>query len=353
MTRTILIMAGGTGGHIFPALAVAEELKNRGWRVVWLGSRGGIEAQIVPQHGYPMEWIRFGGLRGKGYMRIAMLPVNLLFAFWQSARVIFRTRPDVVLGMGGYVTFPGGMMAAGLLRPLVIHEQNAIAGLANRVLALVADRVLVAFPGALRKALWTGNPVRAGIRAVLPPEERLAHRTGPLHLLVVGGSLGAQALNETLPRALALLPPERRPQVMHQSGRQNLESLEALYRSCGVDAKLLAFIEDMAAAYDAADLVICRAGAMTVAELAAVGAASILVPFPHAVDDHQTANARYLADQGAAVLMPQRDLSASSLAELLGGFTRDRIIEMARKARALGKPDASGVVADICMAAAA
>jgi UDP-N-acetylglucosamine--N-acetylmuramyl-(pentapeptide) pyrophosphoryl-undecaprenol N-acetylglucosamine transferase len=346
-------MAGGTGGHIFPALAVAEELKARGWRIVWLGSRAGMEAQIVPRHGYPIEWIRFGGLRGKGLLRLALLPANLLLAFWQSARAIFRVRPDVVLGMGGYVTFPGGMMAAGLLRPLVIHEQNAIAGLANRVLALVADRVLIAFPGALRKGQWTGNPVRAAIAAVPSPEERLGTRAGPLQVLVVGGSLGARALNETLPKALALLPSESRPRVTHQSGQQNLESLEALYRECAVEANLLAFIEDMAAAYEAADLVICRAGAMTVAELATVGAASILVPFPHAVDDHQTANARFLADRGAAMLMPQGDLSPRSLAEILVGFTRERVIEMARKARALGKPDAASVVADACMAAAA
>lgn len=353
MTRTILIMAGGTGGHIFPALAVAGELKARGWRIVWLGSRAGMEATIVPRHGYDIEWIRFAGLRGKGIVRMAVLPLNLLIAFWQSARVIFRVRPDVVLGMGGYVTFPGGMMAVALFRPLVIHEQNAIAGLANRVLASVADRVLVAFPSALRKAVWTGNPVRTEIANIAQPAQRLAHRKGPLRLLIVGGSLGAKVLNEAVPQAVALIAPDLRPQITHQAGRQNLASLEAQYRDRAIDAQLVEFIEDMAAAYEAADLVVCRAGATTIAELAAVGAASILIPFPHAVDDHQTANARFLADQGAALLLPQPELTPRALADLLLDLTRERVLEMARKARALGKPDAATAVADICMAAAA
>ena len=353
MSRTILIMAGGTGGHIFPALAVAGELAARGWRVVWLGSRSGMEAQIVPAQGYPVEWIRFGGLRGKGLLRAALLPLNLLIAFWQSLRVILRVRPDVVLGMGGYVTLPGGMIAAGLLRPLVIHEQNAVAGLANRVLAQVADRVLVAFPDTLRKATWTGNPVRAEISAVAPPEERLRQRQGPLNLLVIGGSLGARALNDIVPKAAALMAAGSRPRITHQAGRQHLEALESTYRECAVEATAVAFIENMAAAYESADLVICRAGATTVAELAAAGVASILVPFPFAVDDHQTANARFLSDQGAAVLLPQRDLSPRALADLLLGLSRERIFEMANKARTLGKPEATRAVADICMAAAA
>lgn len=346
-------MAGGTGGHIFPALAVAEELHGRGWRIVWLGTRAGMEAQIVPSHGYAMEWIRFGGVRGKGLMRIALLPLNLLIAFYQSARVIRRVRPHVVLGMGGYVTFPGGMMAALLLRPFVIHEQNAIAGLANRVLAQVADRVLVAFPNALRKSTWTGNPVRRAIAALPAPEERFAGRSGRLRVLVIGGSLGARALNETVPQAVALLPQAQRPDVKHQSGRQHLASLEAAYRAAGVDAEVVAFVDDMALAYAESDLVICRAGATTIAELAAAGIASVLVPFPSAVDDHQTANARYLSEPGAAILLPQGELTPRRLADIIFGFTREQLLRMASRARSLGKAEAARMVAGHCEAAAA
>ena len=349
MSRTILIMAGGTGGHIYPAIAVAEVLKARGWKVVWLGSKAGMEASIVPRHGYEIEFIRFGGLRGKGPVRLALLPVNLLFAFWQSARVIFRVRPDVVLGMGGYIAFPGGMMAAFFRRPLVLHEQNAIAGLANRVLAEVADRVLVAFPKALRKSTWTGNPVRASIADVAPPEQRYANRSGPLAVLVIGGSLGARALNEALPQALALLPQQTRPSLRHQAGKQHAAELQQRYREASVDAEVVPFIEDMAQAYAAADLVICRAGATTVAELAVAGVASVLVPFPHAVDDHQSANARFLSESAAAVLLPQPELTPRKLADLIAGFTRAQLLEMAKKARALGKPDAAASVAEHCM----
>lgn len=350
--RVILVMAGGTGGHIFPALAVADELRERGWKVVWLGARTGMEATLVPRHGYEIEWIRFSGLRGKGIVRMALLPFNLLVAFWQSARAIFRVRPDVVLGMGGYIAFPGGMMAAFLGRPLVIHEQNSIAGLANRVLAGVADRLLAGFPGALKKAQWTGNPVRREIAQLPPPAERFAGRSGNLRLLVVGGSLGAQSLNEMIPKALALMPEAQRPAVTHQAGEAHLPVLEQNYREAAVPATTLAFIRDMAAAYAQADLVICRAGALTVAELAAAGVASVLVPFPHAVDDHQTTNAKFLADAGAAVLLPQRELTPRRLADLLLGFSREVLLDMANKARALGKPDATRVVADQCVAVA-
>ena len=351
-SRTVLVMAGGTGGHIYPALAVAEYLRARGWKVVWLGARSGMEAVLVPQHGYTVEWIRFSGLRGKGIVRLALLPLNLLIAFWQSARAIFRVRPDVVLGMGGYIAFPGGMMAAFLDRPLVLHEQNSIAGLANKVLAQVADRVLVAFPGALKKSEWTGNPVRREIAELPAPEQRFRDRSGNLKVLVVGGSLGAQILNDTVPRALALIPQTRRPDVTHQAGEKHITTLEKNYRDAGVKATSLAFIHDMAGAYADADLVICRAGALTVAELAAAGVASILVPFPHAVDDHQTHNARFLSDKSAAVLLPQKELTPRKLADLLLGFTRERILEMAKLARSLGKPDATRVVAEHCMAAA-
>ncbi len=344
-----MIMAGGTGGHVFPALAVAGYLKQRGWRVVWLGAKTGMEATLVPKHGYEVAWVRFSGLRGKGLMRAALLPFNLLIAFWQSARAILAERPDVVLGMGGYISFPGGMMASLFNRPLAIHEQNSIAGLANKVLSRLADRVLQAFPGALPGAQLSGNPVRQEIAALAEPRERFGKRAGRLKLLVLGGSLGAQALNETVPQALALLPEAARPEVTHQAGEKSIEALRAGYAAAGVSAEALAFIDDMARRYGEADVVICRAGALTVAELACAGVASILVPFPHAVDDHQTVNAKYLSACGAAILLPQAELSAQRLADLLRGLTRERLLEMAEKARALGKPDATEAVARACM----
>jgi len=344
-----MIMAGGTGGHVFPALAVADHLRALGWRVVWLGARTGMEATLVPKHGYEMAWVRFSGLRGKGLAAKLLLPLNLLVAFWQALRALRTQRPDVVLGMGGYIAFPGGMMAALLGRPLAIHEQNSVAGLANRVLAGVADHVLVAFPDALRNATFVGNPVREAIAQIAPPAARFAGRTGTLRVLVVGGSLGAAALNDMVPRALAQLPAETRPIVTHQSGAKHVDELRANYARAGVEANAVAFIDDMARAYADADLVICRAGATTVAELAAAGVAAILVPFPFAVDDHQTTNARYLADAGAGVLVQQRDLTPDALAGMLRGFSREQLLAMATKARALGKPDATRAVADACM----
>ena len=344
-----MIMAGGTGGHVFPGLAVADFLRESGWHVVWLGARGGIEATLVPAHAYDMAWVNFSGLRGKGPVAFFLLPAKLLLAFWQSARAIFAQRPDVVLGMGGYVSFPGGMMAALLGKPLVIHEQNSIPGLANKVLAALADRVLCAFPGALKRATLTGNPVRPEIAAIAAPEARYAERAGPLRVLVVGGSLGAKALNEVVPRALALLSPEQRPLVTHQSGAQYFESLTQAYAAAGVHARTHAFIDNMAGAYAVADLVICRSGAITISEIAAAGVASVLVPYPHAVDDHQTTNARFLADAGAAVLVSQSQLNAQRLAELLTGFDRERLCEMARRARSLGRPGATEAVAKACM----
>lgn len=347
MTRSILVMAGGTGGHIFPGLAVAEEMRAAGWRVVWMGARGGMEERLVPKHGHEMALIRARAARGKGLVQKLLLPANLLLSFWESARHLRRLRPDVVLGLGGYVAFPGGMMASLLDRPLALHEQNAIAGLANRVLAGVSDKVMVAFPGALKGAEWTGNPVRESIAAIAEPEARFRGREGPLRLLVVGGSLGAQALNETLPKALAALAGGVR--VVHQAGEKHLEALRANYAAAGVQGELVAFIDDMARRYAEADLVICRAGAVTVAELSAGGMASVLVPFPHAVDDHQTANARFLADKGAAILLPQAELTPEKLASLIRSLDRPKLLEMARKARALGKPDAAQVVARRCM----
>jgi UDP-N-acetylglucosamine--N-acetylmuramyl-(pentapeptide) pyrophosphoryl-undecaprenol N-acetylglucosamine transferase len=347
VSKTILIMAGGTGGHIFPGLAVAEQMRAAGWNVVWMGNRGGMEERLVPPHGYRTAWIRARAARGKGLLAKLLLPANLLFSFWESARQIVRIKPSVVLGLGGYVAFPGGMMASLLNRPLALHEQNAIAGLANRVLAMVADKRMVAFPEALKGAEWTGNPVREPIARMPAPETRFAGRSGPLRILVVGGSLGAQALNESLPKALALLDP--RPVVVHQSGEKHLDRLNANYRNAGVQGELIAFIDDMAQRYAEADLVICRAGAVTIAELSAGGMASVLVPFPFAVDDHQSANARFLADRGAAMLVPQAQLTPEMLAGLIRSLDRDKLLEMAKKARALGKPDAAKIVAERCM----
>jgi UDP-N-acetylglucosamine--N-acetylmuramyl-(pentapeptide) pyrophosphoryl-undecaprenol N-acetylglucosamine transferase len=345
--KTILIMAGGTGGHIFPGLAVAQEMRAAGWEVVWLGARGGMEERLVPPRGFRTAWIRAKAARGKGLLQKLVLPANLLFSFWESARHLRGVKPDVVLGLGGYVAFPGGMMASLLNHPLALHEQNAIAGLANRVLSTVSDKVMVAFPGALKSAEWTGNPVRSEIAALAAPRQRFAGRTGPLRILVVGGSLGAQALNEAVPAALASISP--RPVVVHQSGEKHLDALKNSYRQAGAQGELVAFIDDMARRYAEADLVICRAGAVTIAELSAGGMASILVPFPHAVDDHQTANARFLADRGAALLLHQKDMTAQRLAQLIGSLDRPKLLEMADKARALGKPDAARIVAQRCM----
>jgi len=351
-----MIMAGGTGGHIFPALSVAEHLRAQGWNIVWLGSQAGMESALVAPRGYTMVWISMSGVRGKGLLRFMLLPLQLLIAFWQSTRAIFAHRPDVVLGMGGYVSFPGGMMASLFNRPFVIHEQNSVAGLANRVLARLADRVLAGFPGAFGAStavIWTGNPVRGEIAQLASPESRYRARSGPLRLTVIGGSLGAQALNETVPQALALLPQAERPHVTHQSGMRHLAEVEANYARAGVTATPVPFISDMAAQYAQSDLIVCRAGASTIAELAAAGIASVLVPFPHAVDDHQTHNARFLSERGAAVLVPQHELTPHKLADLLHGFTRDALLGMAQKARSVAKPDAAQTVADECARLAA
>ncbi|MDB5814471.1 MAG: murG [Rhodocyclales bacterium] len=349
---TLMIMAGGTGGHIYPGIAVAEAMRSRGWHIVWLGNPDGMEARIVPQQGYEMAWLNFSALRGKGLMRKLMLPLNLLRGFAQALRALRKTHPDVVLGMGGYVTFPGGMMAALMARPLVVHEQNSVAGLANKVLASVANRVLSGFPNVMKSAQWIGNPVRADIEAIAVPELRFADRSGPLRVLVVGGSLGAQALNDVVPRALALLPPEQRPIVVHQSGAKQIDALREAYAQAAVTGELLSFIEDMATRYAEADLVICRAGALTVAELAAAGVASILVPFPHAVDDHQSGNARFLAERGAADIVPQAGLTPELLAAKLAALDRTHLLFMAQAARKCGRRKVAVAVADVCEAAA-
>lgn len=348
--KTLLVMAGGTGGHIMPGLAVAEQLKALGWRIAWMGNPDGMEARLTAGRGYEMAWVRFVALRGKGLPRKLLLPFNLLRGFAQALRELRRIRPDVVLGFGGYITFPGGMMAALKGVPLILHEQNSVAGLANRVLAGVADRVLTGFPNVLRKGRWVGNPVRPEIAALDSPTARYAERDGagePLRLLVVGGSLGAQALNQALPKAMALIPEQDRPRIVHQAGEAHLPGLRESYEAAGVQATCVAFVNDMAGAYEWADIVICRAGALTVAELAAAGVASILVPFPHAVDDHQTGNARFLADAGAAILLPQAELTPERLTEIRQ-LRRPQLAQMAEKARELARPTATADVAAMC-----
>jgi UDP-N-acetylglucosamine--N-acetylmuramyl-(pentapeptide) pyrophosphoryl-undecaprenol N-acetylglucosamine transferase len=345
--KTLLIMAGGTGGHIMPGLAVAEHLKAQGWKIAWMGHPDGMEAKLTVGRGYEMAWVHFSALRGKGLLRKLMLPFNLLRGFVEAWSQLKRIKPDVVLGMGGYISFPGGMMASLQGIPLVLHEQNSVAGLANKVLAGVADRILTGFPDVLKNASWVGNPVRPEIAVSPAPTFRYEQRSGPLHVLVVGGSLGAQALNEALPKALALMPENERPLVVHQAGEKHLPMLKSFYISAGVNADCVAFINDMAGAYAWADLVICRAGALTVAELAAAGVASLLVPFPHAVDDHQSANAHFLSNAGAAILLPQGELTPARLAEI-GNLSRSQLAQMAEKARALARPEATAEVARIC-----
>ncbi|WOP15054.1 undecaprenyldiphospho-muramoylpentapeptide beta-N-acetylglucosaminyltransferase [Ottowia sp. SB7-C50] len=349
--KCALVMAGGTGGHIFPGLAVADALRERGWRVHWLGAPGSMESQLVPPRGHAFEAVEFGGVRGKGLTTLALLPLRLLKAFGQSIGVIRRVRPDVLVAFGGYITFPGGLMGVALNKPLVLHEQNSIAGLANKVLSGVADRVLTAFPGVLpkaRKVEWVGNPLRAAFTQYPEPAARFAGRSGPLKVLVVGGSLGAQALNDVVPKALALIAPGQRPHVMHQSGARQIDALRANYQAAGVQAELVPFIDDMARAYADADLVICRAGATTVTEIAAIGAAALFVPFPHAVDDHQTTNARFLVDQGAGWLIQQRDLTPEGLAELLQNTERPALVQRAQKAKSMQKIHAVEAVVSAC-----
>ena len=349
---TALVMAGGTGGHIFPGLAVAEALRGRGWRVHWLGAPGSMESLLVPPRGFPLETIDFSGVRGKGITTLVLLPLKLLRAFWQSIRVVRRVRPDVVVGLGGYITFPAGMMSVLLGKPLVLHEQNSVAGMANRILAGVADRIYTAFPQVMPKAEWVGNPLREAFLRQPPPRERFAGRSGPLKVLVVGGSLGAKALNEIVPKALALLPREDRPFVLHQSGTKQIDELRANYAAAGVEAELTPFIEDAADAYAEADLVICRAGASTVTEMAAVGAPALFVPFPSAVDDHQTTNAKFLVDGGGGWLVQQRDLTPESLAGLQQTLDRTELLQRALAAKQLEKTQATEQMVAACEALA-
>lgn len=350
--RTLMIMAGGTGGHIMPGLAVAHEMQLRGWRVVWLGHPERMEGRLVPAHGLALEPLRFAGVRGKGLKALVTLPFSLLRASLQARSAFLQVKPDVVLGMGGYVAFPGGV-AAWLKRiPMVIHEQNAVAGTANRWLAKMADKVLVGFPGALPGALMVGNPVRAELMQIGAADQRYGRREGPLRLLVVGGSLGAKALNETLPEALALLAPDQRPIVVHQTGEQHLDAVRQAYASAGVDAQCHAFITDMKAALADADLLVCRAGAMTVAEVAAVGVAALFVPLPHAIDDHQTANARYLSECHGGWLQPQSELTPQWLSNWLKQRSRAELAGIARHAHEHASLNATQAIADACELAA-
>ena len=354
--KCALVMAGGTGGHIFPGLAVAEALRDRGWTVHWLGNPKGMEAGLVKPRGFAFEGIDFSGVRGKGFMTLVVLPLRLLKSFWQSLQVIRKVQPHVVVGLGGYISFPGAMMGVLWGKPLVLHEQNSVAGIANRVLAHIADRVFTAFPGALqavnrgtnRGQEWVGNPLRPEFLVQAEPAQRFTGRQGPLRLLVVGGSLGAKALNDVVPQALALLPADTRPQVIHQSGAKQIDALRANYQAAGVAAELTPFIDNTAQAFAEADLVLCRAGASTVTEIAAVGAAAVFVPFPSAVDDHQTTNARFLTDQGAGQLERQTELTPQRLAELLASLDRTVLQSWAHKARSLAKLDAVQQVVQAC-----
>ena len=346
-----LIMAGGTGGHVFPALALARVLTDGGHVVEWLGTARGIEARLVPEAGYPLHELAIGGVRGHGLKTKLQAPWRIAKAVLQAARVIREVKPDVVVGLGGFAAGPGGIAARILRKPLVIHEQNAIAGTTNKILARVASKSLAAFPGALSGSQCIGNPVRTEIENLPAPAERFAARGQPMRLLVLGGSLGAVAINRAVPGALALLPIEQRPVVRHQTGEKHLSDAEEHYRAAGVDGDVVAFIDDMAEALAWADLVICRAGALTVAELAAAGVGAVLIPFPHAIDDHQTANGRFLETAGAAVLRQQKDLTNEGLAQLLADLLADRqrLLHMAEAARALAVPRSAYRFAEICL----
>lgn len=348
-------MAGGTGGHVFPALAVAQKMREQGMEVHWLGTHAGLEARLIPQAGFAIDFISIKGLRGKSVLGWILAPLRILLALTQAVQVCLRIKPNVVLGMGGFVTGPGGMAAWLLRKPLVIHEQNAIPGMTNRWLSRLARRVLQAFPqsfAAQDKVYHTGNPVRASILSIDKPAQRYGERTGALRVLIVGGSLGALALNECVPQALARLKNKQRPEVWHQTGRNKLSGTQQAYSEQHVEARLVEFIDDMDAAYAWADLLICRAGAMTISEISNVGIASILVPYPHAVDDHQTANARYLSQAGAAILIQQVELTPQRLADELNKLIeggRTLLLDMANRALALARPHATDDVIRHCL----
>lgn len=344
----VMIMAAGTGGHIFPGLAVARALLECGAEVSWLGTPKGLENRLVPAAGLSLDQIGISGLRGRGLTGWVLAPLNVLRAMWQARAILRQRRPQCVLSMGGYVAGPGGLMARLMGVPLLIHEQNAVAGLTNRLLRPLARRVLSGFPDVLQGAEHCGNPVRDDIQSLPAPAERAAKRSGPLKVLVVGGSQGSAALGRIVPQALSLLPADARPMLIHQAGRQ-LDDTLAHYAQADVAAEVVEFIDDMAAAWGQVDLAICRAGALTIAELAAAGVPAVLVPFPHAVDDHQTANARFLVEAGAAWLEQEAELTPEKLAALLGGLRREQLTQMGAKARAKARPDAVERVVQACL----
>lgn len=352
IVRPVMIMAGGTGGHVYPALAVADDLIQRGIPVVWMGTKKGIEARLVPQAGIDVDWLSMSGLRGKGILALLLAPLKIVMACYQAMKIINKRKPSVVLGMGGFVSAPGGLMSWLLRKPLLIHEQNAVPGMSNRILSKLANISMVAFPGSFKTAsVHVGNPVRNDIAMLAPPAERSSAKSGALRVLVFGGSLGAARLNELVPQVFAKLIEEKELQIKHQTGPGHFEQTRENYSHLNLKAEIVEYVEDMASMYAWADLVICRAGAMTVAELAAAGVASILVPYPYAVDDHQTFNAKYLSDAGAAVLMQQKDLNVDSLLVVMKGIDRVKALEMSEKARALGMTDATRLVADACLKA--
>ena len=351
MSKTFLLMAGGTGGHIFPALAVAKSLQNQGNQIIWLGSKDSMEERLVPQHNIMLETIAMKGVRGNGLKRKLMLPITLWKTVQAAKEIMLRHEIDAVIGFGGFVTFPGGVAAKWLNIPLVIHEQNAVAGLSNKMLARWATRVLYAFPKAFEQYSngLVGNPVRAEIAKLPEPKQRFTMRSDKLNVLIVGGSLGAQVLNEMVPQAMAMLPENVRPHITHQSGRNKLDALKAAYSQAGVKAQCIEFVDDMVSAYRDADVVICRAGALTIAELTAAGVGALLVPYPYAVDDHQTANAQFMVSAQAGLLLPQAKLSANQLAEILANLTREQCLKWAENARTLALPNSADDVAKIAI----
>ena len=347
----VMIMAGGTGGHVFPALAVADELRAADVGVSWLGTRAGIEAELVPANGIKLNYLDIEGIRGRGLLALLKAPLLLWRSIRQSLSVLSEYQPQVVLGMGGFASGPGAVAARLKGIPLVIHEQNSVAGTTNRISARLARRVMQGFPGVFKRGEWCGNPVRPSIAKMPTPDVRFAKRTGAVNLLVLGGSRGALAINKILPEALALIDPELRPQVMHQTGKLHCEMTSDLYKAAGVEAQVVPFIEQMEEAYGWADFAICRAGALTVAELTCAGLGSILIPFPHAIDDHQTVNGKLLVEQGSALMIQQKELSATMLAEEITKLcnSRGQLLDMAMRARQLSKTGAASRVAEVCM----
>lgn len=351
--KSVVMMAGGTGGHVFPALAVAQHLQAQGVNIHWLGTKNGIEADIVPQNGFAISYLEVQGVRGQGLARLLLAPFKIILAILAAMRVLRTVKADCVIGLGGYVTGPGGVAARLLGKPLIIHEQNAVAGFTNKQLAHIATQVLQAFPAAFAassKVTTTGNPVRPVIANLPPPEQRYQARQAALQVLILGGSQGAVALNERVPEALALVAQQQLLVIRHQTGKKQVELTAQRYQQLGLNAEVQPFISDMAEAYGWADVVICRSGALTVSELAAAGVASVLIPYPHAVDDHQTANGRYLSEAGAAILCPQAQMSAETLAETLKPLlSRPKLLQMATIARKLAQPQATATVAQFCL----